>query len=163
MRESKAELTDRLRRKGRFDEFKKRREELRAKGIPAKHAWNEAAVEFGPMTPEIKAKKPTIDLQPLKGKPSIPIDKAAAWVFEYIDADWMTPADAPSPGAWSLLHWARSSHAGRSEFYKTFVHRLWLIRAAQIQEEQEKAADRERERRRMDQLFGQFDRYQKKD
>src|SRR3989304_6065914 len=48
MRESKAELTDRLRGEGRFEAFKKRREELKAKGTPAKQAWYEAAAEFPP-------------------------------------------------------------------------------------------------------------------
>jgi hypothetical protein len=36
MRESKAELTDRLRREGRWDEFKKRREELKAQQTVAR-------------------------------------------------------------------------------------------------------------------------------
>jgi len=47
-RESKAELTDRLRREGRFEEFKQRREDLKAEGIRAKYAWYQAAVEFPP-------------------------------------------------------------------------------------------------------------------
>ena len=49
-RESKCELTDRLRREGRFDEFKKRREELKAAGNEAKDAWFIAAAEFPPQT-----------------------------------------------------------------------------------------------------------------
>ena len=46
MRESKAELTDRLRREGRWEAFKKRREELKAGGTSANQAWFEAAAEF---------------------------------------------------------------------------------------------------------------------
>jgi len=67
---------------------------------------------------------PKPDLSALKGKPAISIVEAAAWVFEMLDCDWVTPADAPSSGAWSLLIWARSSMAARSEFYKMFANKV---------------------------------------
>ena len=62
-RESKAELTDRLRREGRFEAFKKHREELKAQGVPAKEAWWQAATEFPAATePPAASKVPAVDL-----------------------------------------------------------------------------------------------------
>ena len=124
-RESKAELTDRLRREGRFDEFKKRREELKAEGIPANEAWYQAAVEFPAANGNgANGKAPNVDVSALKGKPPAPIVEAAAWVFENLDCEWVTPGEAPSAGAWSLLQWARSSMAARGEFYRTFAAKV---------------------------------------
>jgi hypothetical protein len=124
-RESKIELTDRLRREGRFEPFKKRREELKAGGVPAKEAWWQAAAEFpAPTASPAPAKTPAIDLSALKGKPPIPVAQSAAWVSEHLDADWITPADAPSASAWSMREWARSTPAARTEFYRIFVAKI---------------------------------------
>lgn len=143
MRESKAELTDRLRREGRWEAFKKRREELKAAGTPAKQSWYEAAVEFPPpdAQPVVKA-TPEVDLQALQGKPAVSVVQAAAWAFEHLDADWIKPADAPSPGAWSLREWARSSMTARSEFYRTFVAKIVLP-----PQEEARQAEAERQKR----------------
>ena len=127
MRESKAELTDRLRREGRWEAFKKRREELRVGGTPAKQAWFEAATEFPAVVDRSATPAaPVVDLQVLKGKPPISVVRAALWAFENLDADWITPAEAPTAGAWSLRQWARSGIAARGEFYRTFVAKLVL-------------------------------------
>lgn len=124
MRESKAELTDRLRSEGRWDAFKKRREELKAGGMPAKDAWVEAVAEF-PAPSQVSAEAaPPVDLSPLKGKPPVSPLESAEWTMEHLDANWITPADAPSGGAWSMLHWARSSLAARGEFYRYFGSKL---------------------------------------
>jgi len=142
MRESKAELTDRLRREGRWEDFKKRREELKAGAVPAKEAWYRAAAEFpAPAAPASAEKAPKADLQPLKGKPDVPVAVAAVWIAEHLDADWVTPADAPSLGAWSMLEWARSSMAMRTEFYRTFLAKI-------VMPPQEAARHAEAERRR---------------
>ena len=125
MRESKAELTDRLRREGRFEAFKKRREELKVGGMAASEAWDAAATEFPPPVAQHAAgEAPTVDLRALMGKPTLPVAEAATWASEHLDADWVSPADAPSAGAWSMREWARSSMAARSEFYRTFVAKL---------------------------------------
>ena len=145
-RESKSELTDRLRREGRFDEFKKRREQLKAAGNEAKDAWIIAAAEFPPPTVNgSNGSAPKVDLRVLKGKPAVNIADAAAWVFENLDCDWIAPADAPSAGAWSLLQWARSSMMARSEFYRNFASRV----VSRPQEIQRKADDERQEKRRM--------------
>jgi hypothetical protein len=139
VRESKAELTDRLRREGRWEAFKKRREELKAAGTPAKQSWYEAAVEFPPPDAQPAARAvPTVDLRALNGKPAVTVVEAATWAFEYLDADWVTPADAPSAGAWSMREWARSSMAARSEFYRTFAARIVLQPQEQARQAEEK-------------------------
>jgi hypothetical protein len=124
MRESKSELTGRLRRGGQWQEFVKRREELKASGMPAKDAWVQAADEFPAPSQKTDKATPPVDLLPLKGKQAVPIYEATKWVMENLDADWITPADAPSAGAWSMLRWARSSLAARGDFYRTFVSKL---------------------------------------
>ncbi len=144
MRESKAELTDRLRREGRWDAFKQRREELKAGGTPAKQAWYEAAAEFPPPVQSATGEARTVDLEALKGKPAVSVVQVATWAFEQLDCDWILPADAPSPGAWSLREWARSSMAARTEFYRLFVAKVLLP-----PQEDARQAEKEREKRRM--------------
>ena len=48
-RESNGELKRRLRREGRFNRFKFRREELKRQGVPEGEAWPIAAAEFPPL------------------------------------------------------------------------------------------------------------------
>ena len=144
-RESKCELTDRLRREGRLDQFKKRREGLKAAGVPAKEAWWQAATEFPPVSSNVSnGSVPKFNLGALQGKPAVKIVDAAAWVFENLDCDWITPADAPSAGAWSLLQWARSSMMARGEFYRNFANKV----VAGPQAAQRKAEDEHQEKRR---------------
>ncbi len=156
MRESKAELTDRLRREGRLEAFKKRREELKAEGVPAKQAWYQAATEFPPPAVTTPAQEaPSIDLQSLKGKSPVSVVLAATWAFENLDADWVLPADAPSAGAWSLREWARSNVVTRTEFYRMFAAKIVLPPqlAAHIAKE---ASDRQHQNL-MKKMFGPFD------
>ncbi len=153
MRESKAELTDRLRREGRWEAFKKRREELKIGGMAASDAWDVVAVEFPPpVAPTLAKGAPPVDLRALKGKPAVSVVQAAAWAFEHLDDDWITPADAPSSGAWSMREWARSSMVARSEFYRTFVAKLVMPpqEAARQGQDERDAHDRDLEKR----LFG---------
>lgn len=152
MRESKAELTDRLRREGRWEAFKGRREELKAGGMAASDAWDAAAEEFPSLDakpdPETVSKA---DLQALKGKPPVSIVQAAAWAFEQLDCDWITPADAPSPGAWSLREWARSSIAARTEFYRMFAARIVLP-----PQEEARQTEKERQQHKQDRTRRMF-------
>ena len=125
MRESKAELTDRLRREGRFEAFKKRREELKANGTPAKQAWYQAATEFpATETAAMKSAIPAEQLEALKRKYAVPTIEAAFWALEHLDTPWTQPDDAPSAGAWSLLQWARQNPMTRTEFFRTFGPKL---------------------------------------
>ncbi|MDO8630197.1 MAG: hypothetical protein Q7R41_06860, partial [Phycisphaerales bacterium] len=87
MRESKAELTGRLRREGRWDAFKNRREELKAGGIPAGEAWTEAAAEFPPACTsnavEPKQALTREELEALRRKPRISFAESVEWVCDY--------------------------------------------------------------------------------
>lgn len=120
-RESKTALTERLREEGRLTAFRVRREGLKAQGVPARKAWVVAGEEFVPQAFPPDHEKPAPDLRSLRAKAAIPIHEAAAWVFEYLDADWIIPEDAPSAGAWSLLQWARTNTWTRSDFYRLFA------------------------------------------
>lgn len=165
MRESKAELTDRLRSEGRWEDFKKRREQLKADGMPAKDAWVEAAAEF-PAPSKVSAEAaPPVDLSPLKGKPAVSILRAAEWVMEHLDANWITLADVPSAGSWSLREWARSSLAARGEFYRYFGSKLLtksvsdsrtgaVVQGSAAAETGVEAEINEEDRRRMIELLG---------
>ena len=153
MRESKAELTDRLRREGRFEAFKKRREELKAGGMAASDAWDVAAGEFlPPVAQSATGEARTVDLRALKGKPAVSVVQAAAWASEQLDCDWIKPADAPSPGAWGMLEWARSSMTARSEFYRTFVAKLVMPPQEEARKKKETAEAHDRELHKR--LFG---------
>ena len=153
MRESKAELTDRLRREGRWDAFKKRREELKAGGTAAADAWGVATAEFPPADAKrSNGKASVVELRALKGKQAVSVVEAATWAFEYLDADWIKPADAPSAGAWSLREWARSSMAARTEFYKMFATKL--VMAPQEKGRENTAEAEARDREIVERLFG---------
>ena len=134
MRESKGELTDRLRREGRFDAFKKRREDLKAGGTPAGDAWRQAAAEYlpecGNPTPQAPSRSLTkTEVRALKRKPCIDVGQAIRWAFDHLEGDWLQPRDAPSVGAWSLREWARSSPLARSDFYRLFAAKMLAIPA----------------------------------
>lgn len=134
MGESKGELTDRLRREGRFEAFKKRREDLKAGGTPAHEAWRLAAAEFPPEsgnpTPPAPSRSLTkTEIRALKRKPGIKIAQAIRWVFDHLEGDWLQPRDAPSVGAWSLREWARSNPVARSDFYRLFAAKISSIPA----------------------------------
>jgi hypothetical protein len=132
MRESKSKLTDRLRLEGRFEAFKKRREELKDGGVPAKQAWFEAAVEFPPAItlppPRVSSRPFTkTDFRAISRKACIKIGQAIRWAFDHLEGDWLQPRDAPSIGAWSLREWARSSPTARTEFYRLFAAKMSSI------------------------------------
>lgn len=129
MRESKAELMDRLRREGRWEAFVRRREELKASGTSAGDAWRMAAAEFPPPAAPASADpdgtaEPPPDLSCLCGKSGVSMLEAVQWVFDHLDAPWVQPVDAPSAGAWSLRDWARRHPGNRAEFYTTFVPKM---------------------------------------
>ena len=74
---------------------------------------------------------------------------------ENLDADWITPADAPSPGAWSMREWAQSSPSARSDFYKTFVAKIVMPPQEVARREEEESDQQHREF--MQRLFGQYE------
>jgi hypothetical protein len=122
--ETKQDVTDRLRAEGRWDEFAKRRDELRHGGMSADDAWEQLVPEFQPLA----AAEPPRDA-PLRGVPVYPevlefegdfnpltdtnIINDVAWAYHNF-GNFVSPP--PSPGAVELLNWARSNRtksAGR--------------------------------------------------
>jgi hypothetical protein len=122
MRESKAELTDRLRREGRFDEFKKRREQLRVEGVPAKDAWQQAATEFpAPARPDF-AIVPTI-----KWKDAEPNLRRAHDNFDWLlQAIYVKlPKNACNPYVRKLIERIRSDPSVQTEFFRLALKRMF--------------------------------------
>ena len=128
MRESKADLTDRLRREGRWDAFMRRREQLKAEGVAAGEAWTEAAAEFPPGNAsnavEPKQALTREEVEALRRKPRVSFAESVEWVCDYMDAEWVQPSEAPDLRTWNLRAWARSSPAARAEFHRAYASRI---------------------------------------
>ena len=58
------------------------------------------------------------------GKPEADVRSILLWVFESVDVADVTPAMAPSAGAWSLLSCVRKWPEFRQEFYRHMFPRL---------------------------------------
>ena len=119
MRESKSELTDRLRREGRWDAFKKRREELKAAGTPAKQAWIQAAAEFPPENP-LRAIEPCIEWEDAKAAV-----EGAKNDFEWLLAAMYVklPPGVGNPGLLGQLQRMRTNPALADDFYRLAARR----------------------------------------
>ncbi len=126
MRESKAELTDRLRREGRWDAFKKRREELKAGGVPAREAWYQAAAEFPPDSPR-RSIEPCVEWVDGKGDVEGAKD----------DLEWLLaamyvklPPGVGSAGRRALLEQLRTSSSLCEWFSRQAIERICAPRPA---------------------------------
>jgi len=121
-RESKAELMDRLRREGRWDEFKRRREELKAQGVPAKQAWYQAAVEFPPEH-LIQAASTLIPWP--QARRSVNAAKSnLSWLLCAMDVDVPPKVGARRPSLYSFLKVLRSNPIIRRDFFVFVVEQL---------------------------------------
>ena len=131
-RESKCELTDRLRREGRFDEFKKRREELKAEGIRAKYAWYQAAVEFPPEHLTLAAES----LIPWsKARRSVNAAKSdISWLLRAIDVDVPRRVGARNPALYGYLQLLRSDPVLRRDFC-FHVIKMWAAKPNMFKDE----------------------------
>ena len=129
-RESKAELTDRLRREGRFDEFKKRREELKAEGIPANEAWYQAAVEFPPESPRLRpaggyspAIEPWVKWTKDTRDKINAADNAFDWLLRALPVKVPAKAAASKPELYTMLLAIRGNPVLLQEFYRLAMKR----------------------------------------
>jgi len=126
-RESKAELTDRLRREGRFDEFKKRREKLKAEGIPANEAWYQAAAEFPPPNGHASSGATSKhDLIPWsKGRRTVnEAEDDFDWLLRALSVDVPPRAGARRPRLYRLLQLMRQDRQLLGEFYRLILKRI---------------------------------------
>jgi hypothetical protein len=134
MQESKIVATNRLVREGRWEEasaFRDRvRAQLRAEGKnrrqAAEEAWQAMLEAFPPDTaPATAVDSPSTDntntdemipQSVVDGSPDFVGD--ILWVYSNLEAKRVTFADAPTPGAWNLLKWAREY---RNRFFEQLV------------------------------------------
>jgi len=120
MEESKIELTHRLEREDRWAEaslFKDNHiAQLRAEGKTRKEAqqaaWEEMERRFPPL--EVSPQSNGVEDTPTAwaehwDTASDDYVRDAQWVYGKIGSPNVQPEDAPSPGAWSMLRWARGN------------------------------------------------------
>ena len=121
----KAGAWHRLRNEGRLEGFNARREQLRAtlreQGMRRKEAadeaWWRALAEFPPLESERQECDESRDVgnegleealaQFNASENDVVLEDDVEWVYVHLGAGNLTPADAPSPGAWNLLTVAR--------------------------------------------------------
>jgi hypothetical protein len=132
MTESKITATERLREEGRWDDASKFREEVRrrlkAEGISRSQAneqsWTEMLAAFPPAAPTETTNHAPEMMKELAAKTAnVPTNLArdVMWVYANLDNVKATPADAPTMGAWSMLHWARCH---RPAFFERILFRV---------------------------------------
>lgn len=191
MSESKIELTERLRREGRWSEASKFKDtvikECRARGVKkaeaAEHAWEEMARAFPPLpaaqppsepaaevpTPEPSGSPtPAADHCGQSGPGALGFPPAAEedfdvdallqrsgdrqppdlardtlWAYQHLANRKAKPLDAPSPGAWSLLQWAKQY---RNRFFEQILPKAM---AAYTSDDEQ---DQRRERKSIDEI-----------
>ncbi|MFA7176718.1 MAG: hypothetical protein WC114_05685 [Smithellaceae bacterium] len=134
LKESKIDLTDRLRREGRWAEASAFKDEvireMRSFGhdrISAKEkGWEEMERLFPPLPPAAEEEDdpaaeegfeefPAVDEEAVeamldradKGVSAVDLFGDIRWVYSQLENKRVQPAQAPSAGAWSLLLWAR--------------------------------------------------------
>ena len=119
MKESKINLTHRLRREGRWDEASRFKDDwiaqLRSKGKPRKEAqqaaWEAMERRFPPQETAESAstvqEELDTELKELTDLASPSFLADAGWVYQRLSVKGVKPEDAPSPGAWALLQWAK--------------------------------------------------------
>ncbi len=118
MMESKINLTHRLEREGRWDEASRFKDEhiseLRAEGKPRKEAqqaaWEALEKQFPPLEAEPAGSEEgayPADLTETGALGSSDFHDDAKWVYQHIAVADVKPEDAPTPGAWALLKWAK--------------------------------------------------------
>lgn len=118
MIESKIELTRRLQREGRWHEASRFKDEtitrLRAEGMKRNEAQNaawEAMERLFPRAEDLTAAEldetPWEQFEKVPGSTPESYIQDSTWVYERLAVSGVKPSDAPTPGAWSLLQWAR--------------------------------------------------------
>lgn len=146
--ETRSEMNARIHREGRFAEYSARRAALKAAGYPTAQVYERLADEFAPLGANRPPGAPPYALAPVhplpgagssqaKGSSAAPRlhlkdfaerNKSASetdvirWVFNHMDVADVTPADAPSSGAWTLLCAVRDDVHFRHVFFQS----MWV-------------------------------------
>jgi hypothetical protein len=118
---SSAELAALLKKDGRWDEFKAFRQAAESRGNSKKQSYTMAAKQFGYDLGT--SSPPTSNPPPAEGVPELPsryakkeefggegssLKQDYQWVYDNLAVEDVTPAEAPSSGAWGLLQFART-------------------------------------------------------
>jgi len=181
MNESKIELTERLRREGRWaesslfkdQELKKLRSSGMTKAEAGDEAWSRMAEKFPPLVntggeaPAAATAKPSPLQQPTAPEHGIDVDallnrigddrqpadlvKDTLWVYGALENRRAKPDDAPSLGAWSLLLWARQY---RNRFFEQVLPKAMLNKPPEDEENQRQ------ERRKIEEIRGILGKFQ---
>lgn len=141
---NRAERKKRLQAEGKWDAFKTKRDELRASGKSVQESDEEAWLFVSPdkdagLLPPVDVSVPDISgvdaddaLKPIvasgksrisksvwSGRDRVGPREVCEWVFDNMWVDDITPADAPSAGAWGLLIACRRYPDVFKDFYRT--------------------------------------------
>jgi hypothetical protein len=163
MTESKIELTERLRREGRWAEASKLKDtamqEFRGKGMKRDEAsdaaWEAMATAFPPLPPaeESISEVPNMAtgnphgygghdedlialdalLKRIGDQQSPDLIRDSLWVYQHLANRNAKPENAPSLGAWSLLQWARQY---KNRFFEQVLPRAMLNKPDEEKKEQ---------------------------
>lgn len=153
MTESKIDLTDRLRREGRWAEASRFKDtaltDFRSKGMKkaeaTEAAWDAMEEAFPPLSP-VEPPKVSQGVESLT-VPAVPEEEAGIdsllertgnndadlprdvlWAYDHLENRRVKPHDAPSLGAWSLLKWARDY---RSRFFEQLLPKALAVKPAE--------------------------------
>lgn len=132
MKESKSQLTNRLRREGSWEEASLFKDgeirRLRSEGMKRAEAqaaaWEAMEERFPPQDVPMDSGEDGASWEEFAAvAPSTPDSfvRDGLWVYERIAVKGVKPSDAPSPGAWSLLQWARRN---KSKFFDSILPKV---------------------------------------
>ena len=107
MLETADQFRERLREEDKWDAFVVRRQELTAVGRTKGQAWEIAAQELGWGGSSLQV---AVSKEHFQGKTSDPVEDIQ-WAYRNLAISDVGPEDAPGPGAWSMLQFARSHPA----------------------------------------------------
>ena len=127
------EFREEIRLLGKWDEWKAMQRALVERGSSKHEAWGESAKMFGyrgrDATEDAEAKRKERRRGPVESASGLaPRDAFEGkrgnvrgdfnWVYENLSVMGVVPEDAPSPGAWGLLQFARED---KKEFYRSWM------------------------------------------
>jgi hypothetical protein len=148
MAESKIDLTNRLRREGRWEEASVFKDEtvkqLRAEGVTrteaSEKAWEAVALKYPPLEPaeplptdtaqEATEAEITALLEREDASPDLVRD--ILWAYSNLENGRAAPDSAPGAGAWALLKWARQY---RARFFEQVLPKAMLANTRRDEEE----------------------------
>lgn len=126
------EFRDEIRHMGKWDEWKAIQKEMLGRGMEKSESWLESAKMFGYRGRDYNSDSQEVSKRKrrsrLKDERLAPREAFAGktgsvrsdfnWVYENLSVEGVEPGDAPSPGSWGLLQFARDDP---KEFYRSWM------------------------------------------